>query len=297
MRIVILGGGFAGLSCAKALARASVQVTLLDRENHHCFQPLLYQAATAALAPNDVAWPIREILRDAKNVRVLMAEARSVDLLARTIEAEEASLPYDVLVIATGVAHAYFGHDEWAQFAPGLKRVEDAIAIRRRLLASFERAERIDDPALREALMTFVVVGGGPTGVEMAGAIAELAHHALARQFRGIDPSQARVILVEAGPRLLGAFPPDLAEYAASVLRRRRVEVRLDLARIGRDAAIVRLDGVKLTGFAGWLFWSLAHIYFLIGARNRIAVAFNWAWDYVTRQRGVRLITRSGAES
>lgn len=407
LKVVIVGAGFAGLSCAKALRKAPVEVLVLDRQNHHCFQPLLYQVATAALAPNDVAWPIRSILRGQSNATVLLAEVKRISVENKIVEAAGASYPYDVLVLATGARHSYFGHDDWAPFAPGLKSVEDATAIRRRILLAFEQAERAEDAEARAAALTFVIVGGGPTGVELAGAIAELARYSLPKEFRRFDPRQARILLVEAGPRLLPALPEHLSDYAQRALARKGVETRLncrvigcdrggvdtldgrmaadtvlwaagvqaspaarwagaahdrvgralvgpdlavqgrndvyiigdaaaaavdsgfapaiapaakqmgryvarriaaqargeppppafqyrhagDLATIGRDAAVVRRQGLELTGFPGWLFWSVAHIWFLIGARNRIAVAFNWVWDYLTFQRGVRLIT------
>jgi len=412
-RVVIVGAGFGGLSCAKALTRAPCDVVLIDRENHHCFQPLLYQVATAALSPNDIAWPVRAILRDADNTRVLLGNVDGVDRAARVVRIGERRVPYDYLVIATGATHAYFGHGEWAPIAPGLKRIEDATDIRRRLLMSFEQAELNDDEQERRRLTTFAVIGAGPTGVELAGAIAEMARLTLARDFRRIDPRMARVLLLEAAPRVLGAYPEDLSAYAARALARKGVEVLTntrveqvdrsglttsagrieagamiwaagvaaspaanwlgvekdragrvpvtdtlnlqddarvfvigdtatakqgdgkpvpglapaakqmgryaaqrikaeisgnaapapfryrhqgDLATIGRNAAVVRIGKVTLTGFAGWLFWSAAHVFLLIGARNRIAVAFNWLWDYVTAARGARLITR-GAQN
>ncbi|HYD89087.1 MAG TPA: NAD(P)/FAD-dependent oxidoreductase [Vitreimonas sp.] len=409
-RVVIIGAGFGGLTCAKALARTMCEVLLVDRENHHCFQPLLYQVATAALSPKDVAWPVRAILRDQKNTAVLMADVSGVDRRARVVIAGERRIPYDYLVLATGAGHAYFGHDEWAPIAPGLKRIDDATDVRRRLLMAFEKAELTEDEAERMRLLTFAVIGGGPTGVELAGAIAEMARLTLAKDFRRIDPRTARVLLLEAAPRLLGAYPEKLSAYAKRMLEKKGVEVALDtkvegvdrggldtsagridagaivwaagvaaspaaawlgaekdragrvavtpeltlpgddrvyvigdtaavknadgspvpglapaakqmgayvakriaaelrgeraperfvyrhqgdLATIGRNAAVVRIGGVTLKGFVGWAFWSLAHVYLLIGARNRLAVAFNWAWDYVTAQRGVRLITRA----
>jgi NADH dehydrogenase len=417
-QVVIVGGGFGGLEAAKALAKAPVDVTLIDRQNHHTFQPLLYQVATAALSPADVAWPIRSILRRQRNARVLMAEVTGVDVETRRLRTNVGDYPYDFLVLATGATHAYFGHDEWRPYAPGLKRIEDATEIRRRILCAFERAEIAEDEARRCELTTFVVVGGGPTGAEMAGAIADIARHALPHDFRNVDPAKARVLLVEAGPRILPTFPEKLSAYAERELRRMGVEVRTsapvtridaggvwigeemirvgvviwaagvqasrasswldaehdrngrlivnpdlsvpgrpeiyavgdtaamkvtigrgvpgiapaakqmgayvgkriaaltsgrrptpafvyhhqgDLATLGRKAAIVKLDRLVLTGFVGWLFWSLAHIYFLIGLRNRLGVAFSWAWDYLTFSRRARLIveppgaTRSGA--
>jgi len=407
-RIIIVGAGFGGLEAARALAGSDADITILDRHNHHCFQPLLYQVATAALSPGDVAWPIRGILRGQKNVRVLMGTVVGIDVAQRIVRTASMDLPYDYLVLATGATHSYFGHDEWSDVAPGLKRIEDATILRRRLLIAFERAEACTDAAEHDRLLTFVVIGGGPTGVEMAGAISDLAKMTLAGEFRTIDPAKTRVVLVEAGPHLLSAFPGDLSDYARRSLEKMGVEVltnvmvtqcdtrgcdttagridsatlmwaagvvaspaarwigaaadrtgrilvrpdltiedhpeifaigdtasvrdtggrpvpgvapaakqmghyvgqviaaRLrgqkterpfvyrhqgDLATIGRKIAIVRLGRLKLTGFIGWLFWSLVHIYFLIGARNRLAVAFKWVWDYATFQRGVRLIT------
>ena len=410
-QVVIVGGGFAGLEAAKALASAPVNVTLVDRQNHHCFQPLLYQVATAALSPADIAWPIRGILGRQRNARVLMAEVQGVDVEQRRVRTSGGELPFDFLVVATGATHAYFGHEEWARHAPGLKRIEDATEIRRRILTAFEKAEFLADPAAARELITFVVVGGGPTGVEMAGAIADMARGALPPDFRNIRPEEARVILVEAGPRLLAAFPEPLSAYAGRALAKLGVEVRTgvavtaideggvelggerlpagvvvwaagvrasaaaewlgapadragraivapdlsipnhphifvagdtaavrapdgalapglapaakqmgryigrvigrkvaggaaippfryrsqgDLATIGRASAIVKVGRLSLTGFTAWLFWSVAHVYFLIGLRNRIAVAFSWLWDYVTFARRARLITQTG---
>lgn len=412
-RVLILGGGFGGLEAAKALAHAPVEVTLIDRQNHHCFQPLLYQVATAALTPADVAWPIRGILSRQRNARVLMTEVVGVNLQDRRVSTTDGAFGYDFLIVATGAMHAYFGHDQWGRHAPGLKRIEDATAIRRRILMGFERAELAEDPAARQALTTFVVIGGGPTGVEMAGAIADVARHALPPDFRRIDPALARVLLVEAGPRILPSFPERLSIYAERALTRLGVEVRTgtavteidaegvllgdqriaagaviwaagvraspaagwlgaahdragrvevesdltlpghpevfvigdtaavktaagravpglapaakqmghfvgstiaarvrgsaksarfnyrhqgDLATVGRNAAIVSFGALTLTGFAGWAFWSVAHVYFLIGLRNRIAVAFSWLWDYITFGRRSRLIIEPARE-
>jgi NADH dehydrogenase len=405
---VIVGAGFGGLECAKALRRAQVDVTVIDRENHHCFQPLLYQVATAALSPADIAWPIRHILRPQRNATVLMEEVRGVDPERKCIQTQFGEIPYDYLVIATGSTHSYFGHDDWSRFAPGLKRIEDGTRIRRSILIAFERAEVMTDEDQRRRLLTFVIVGGGATGVEMAGAIADVARQTLAADFRRIDPRSARIILIEAGPRLLPTFPAGLSDYALKTLTRVGVEVRTetlvtkcdadgvdlkdgridagtviwaagvtaspamrwlnaegdragrvkvnsdlslpghpeifvvgdtaavtdknghpvpgiapaakqmgtyvgklisarvagrewnkpfkymhlgDLATIGRRAAVVKFGPLELKGFIGWVFWSVAHIYFLIGLRNRFVVAFNWFWDYVTFQRGARLIT------
>lgn len=409
-RVVIVGAGFGGIEAARALAGAEVEVVVVDRNNHHLFQPLLYQVATAELSPADIAWPIRWILRGQRNATVMMAEVQGVDTDARAVLTAAGPVPYDILVLATGATHAYFGHEDWAAAAPGLKRIEDATGIRRRLLSAFEEAEMTADATRRHALLTFVVVGGGPTGVEMAGAIAELARRSLAADFRRIDPAGARVVLVEAGPRILGSFPPDLSEVATRALQRLGVDLRIgspvtrcdaegveigteripaasivwaagvaaspaarwlgaetdragrivveadlsvpgrpeifaigdtaavlwkdgaavpgiapaakqmgadvggriaarlgrkaepppfsyrhqgDLATIGRGSAIVALRRLHLTGFAGWLFWSLAHVYFLVGVRNRLGVATDWLWNYVTSHRGARLITGS----
>jgi NADH dehydrogenase len=405
-KIVIVGAGFGGIEAAKSLRRAPVEVTVIDRQNHHCFQPLLYQVATAALSPADVAWPIRHILRKQKNATVLMAEVRAVDTSKRLVQIDSVSIPYDYLVLATGAAHSYFGHDEWAEVAPGLKRIEDATRIRRRILIAFERAELATDAAERQHLLTFAIVGGGATGVEMAGAISEVARQSLAMDFRRIDPASARIVLIEAGPRIMPTLPENLSDYVRETLAKKGVEVmtstrvmscdahgvelehgRLDadtiiwaagvvaspaarwldaehdragrvkvgadlsvpshpdifvvgdtaavtdqpgipgtapaakqmgryvgrliaarvaggpppppfryrhmgdLATIGRHAAVVKLGRLELTGFLGWLFWSVVHIYFLIEVRDRFIVAFTWLWDYVTFQRGARLIT------
>jgi len=404
-KVLIIGAGFGGLECARALKNAPVAVTVLDRHNHHTFQPLLYQVATAAISPADIAWPVRSILRRQENAEVLMCSIKSIDTKARIVHASRHDLPYDYLVLATGVTHSYFGHDEWQEAAPGLKSLTDATKIRSRVLISFERAETAETDADRKRLLTFIVVGGGPTGVEMAGAIAEIARHALRYDFRHIDPSSARILLIEGGPRILPTFPEDLSAYAQRALEKMGVEVmtssmvtdvrrdgvslgdkkieseaiiwaagvvagpaanwidaahdragrikvgkdlsvpghleifavgdiaaldppvpgiapaakqmgkyvgRLiaarvegrpfdkpfryrhagDLATIGRKAAVVNLPYLKLKGFIGWLFWSLAHIYFLIGVRNRLMVALTWLWSYFTYQRGARLITR-----
>jgi NADH dehydrogenase len=408
--VVIVGGGFGGLNAAFALTRVPVRVTLLDRRNHHLFQPLLYQVATAALSPGDIAQPIRHILRGRPNVAVLLAEATAVDLAGRRVLLADGEIAYDFLILATGASHAYFGHDEWAPLAPGLKSIEDALEIRRRILLAFEAAEREADAARRRALLTFVIVGGGPTGVELAGALAEIARDVLVHDFRAIDPSQARIVLLEAGPRVLGAFAEPLSRVAARELAARGVEVRPSaevtriapglveagplsfavetvlwaagvqasslaaslgvprdrmgrvlvepdltvpghpeafvigdlaaflhdpsaggrplaglapvaiqmgrhaagnvvrlarreasrpfryrdkgmMATIGRNAAVVQVGRVRLTGLVAWLAWVLVHIVTLIGLRNRLLVLIEWAWAYVTFNRGVRLIT------
>ena len=406
-KVVIIGAGFGGLEAAKSLKRTPVDVTVIDRQNHHCFQPLLYQVATAALSPADVAWPIRHILRKQKNATVLMADVRGIDTGKRLVQIDSVIIPYDYLVLATGATHSYFGHDEWADVAPGLKRIEDATRIRRHILIAFERAELATDAAERARLLTFAIVGGGATGVEMAGAISEVARQSLAMDFRHIDPTAARIVLIEAGPRIMPTLPENLSDYVRRTLAKKGVEVmtstrvmscdargvdlehgRLDagtiiwaagvvaspaarwlgvepdragrvkvsadlsvpghpeifvigdtstvtdqpgipgiapaakqmggyvgaliaarvagkpspppfryrhlgdLATIGRHAAVVKFGRLELTGFIGWLFWSLVHIYFLIGVRDRFIVAFTWLWDYLTFQRGARLITQ-----
>ncbi|MBV9231139.1 MAG: NAD(P)/FAD-dependent oxidoreductase [Chloroflexi bacterium] len=407
-RVVIVGAGFGGIRAAHALRNAPIEVTVIDRNNHHLFQPLLYQVATAALSPADISAPIRHILRKQKNTTVIMAEVTGVDLQQQRVLTNEHSIPYDYLVIATGARHSYFGHDEWEPFAPGLKTIVDATSLRRRILLAFEAAEVEPDPERQRALLTFVLVGAGPTGVEMAGAIAELAHSALTSDFRHIDPKMARIILVEAAPRMLLAFPDALAKKARLALNHLGVEVRTgapvesidsegvviagkhlpaktviwtagvaaspagqwlgaevdragrvkvnddltfsgysnvfiigdtasfiqdgkplpgvapvamqeghyvaslitqrvtgkgsapdsfryhdkgNLATVGRSFGIADLGRFRLTGFVGWVFWLAVHIFFLIGFRNRFLVMFQWAWSYLTFQRGARLIT------
>jgi NADH dehydrogenase len=405
--VVIVGAGFGGLMAAKTLAGAKADVTIIDKHNYHLFQPLLYQVATAALSPAQIAAPIRSILRDQSNVNVRLGRVTGVDAGAKQVELGSERLSYDWLILATGARHAYFGHDEWEAFAPGLKKIEDATAIRRRILMAFEEAENMVAGAERSRLLNFVIVGGGPTGVEMAGAIAELARRALASDFRMVDPRLARIILVQSGSRLLPAFDPSLSDAALHSLGELGVEVRLDarvtacdcsgvsigqeriesrtimwaagvmaspagdwlgadldhagrvkvaadlsvpehphifvigdtaracgrdgqplpgvapvakqqgqyvakllaarakgrtvapfryrdfgaMATIGRKRAVAQLGRLKLSGFVAWTLWSVAHIYFLIGFRNRLVVAMNWAWYYVTFQRGTRLIT------
>jgi NADH dehydrogenase len=252
--VVVIGGGFGGLMAAKALTRAPVSVTLLDRHNHHLFQPLLYQVATATLSPGDIASPIRWILRHARNVRVLLGDVRAVDTRTRRIRLEDGStVDYDFLIVATGASHTHFGHDEWAKDAPGLKTLEDALAIRRRILVAFERAERETDPARQQRLMTFVMVGGGPTGVELAGTLAEIAHQTR-REFRNIDTRNTRIIVVEAGPTILPAFAPKLRDAARASLRRLRVEVREQTRVTGVDAGGVALGEERLE--AGTVLWT-----------------------------------------
>lgn len=405
-RVVILGGGFAGLAAAKSLRRAPVRVILVDRSNHHLFQPLLYQVATAALNPSDIAAPIRRILRYQSNAEVLLAQAVAIDRGQRRVLLADGEQAYDYLIVATGATHSYFGHNDWNQHAPGLKSIDDALEIRRRVLLAFEKAEREPDPVQRRNWLTFVVVGGGATGVELAGTLAEVARKTLARDFRRIDPTHARIMLLDAGDRVLPAFPPDLSESAERQLRALGVEVRKhalvtsidpggvwlgaeridantiiwaagvvaspiaasldtpldragrvqvqadltipgdprvfvvgDLARvehdghlvpgvapaatqegrwaarnilrhlqgrptlpfryrdkgmlatIGRAAAVAHIGRLKLSGFLAWVLWLFVHIYFLIGFRNRLLVLIQWAWSYVTYDRGARLIT------
>src|SRR6476469_6171453 len=217
-QVIIVGAGFGGLEAAKKLACKDVYIAVIDRTNYHLFQPLLYQVATAALSPADIAAPIRAILSKCRNVEVILAEVEEVDVGARKVRTNDRVFDYDYLILATGARHSYFGHDEWEKLAPGLKSLEDAVELRRRILLAFEFAEKTTDEAARKAAMTFVVIGGGPTGVEMAGAIAEISRYTLAKDFRHIDPSKARVILIEGAPRLLAAYPPDLSESARKQL-------------------------------------------------------------------------------
>jgi NADH dehydrogenase len=409
-RVVIIGGGFGGLLAAKGLARSDAEVIVIDRRNHHLFQPLLYQVATAALSPAQIAQPIRTILKHQANAQVLLDEVVGVDVATKTVQAKQlGSIPYDQLIIATGASHAYFGHDDWQAAAPGLKSLDDARSIRHRILAAFEQAERGSSTRERRALLTFCVVGGGPTGVEMAGAIAELAHRTLLGEFRHIDPAEAEVVLIEAGPRVLAAMPPALSEKAVRSLKRLGVTVRLDtpvtdcttegvavkdgfipsrtiiwaagvraspvglwlgpqipldragrvlvapdlsvpghpdvfvigdaasvtqdgrpvpgvapaakqqgryvagliarrlkgtaapgpfryrdqgnLATIGRGAAVADLGWIRLAGHIGWWFWGIIHIFFLIDFRNRLSVATDWLWSYLTSSRAARLMS------
>jgi len=402
--VVIIGAGFGGLAAARALARAKVDVTLIDRRNHHLFQPLLYQVATAGLSPADIAAPIRAILRGQCNARVVLDEVVAIDRpQRRVILTEGRPISYDRLIVATGARHSYFGRDEWAAHAPGIKTIDDATAVRRKILLALERAETENDPARRQALLTFAVIGGGPTGVEMAGAIAELARRSVSRDFRSITPHCSRVLLIEAGPRLLSAFPPALAEKAKAAIEELGVTVHIGtpvtgigadrlelggeviathtviwaagvqaspaarwldvpadragrvivapdltvpghpeiqvigdtaafsggnghalpgiapvakqqgrhaarmiatgwsrpfryrdygkLATIGRHRAVIEFGRIRLSGTLAWLLWCTAHIFFLAGYRNRLIVGANWLWNYLSFERGARLIT------
>src|SRR5262245_45092133 len=253
-RVVIIGGGFGGLNAARAFAHAAVRVTLLDRHNYHLFQPLLYQVATASLSPGDVASPIRWILRKQQNVQVLLAEARAIDAAARRVLIDpgpagsvEPAIEYDYLVIAAGAAHSYFGHNEWAARAPGLKTLDDALEMRRRVLLAFEAAERESDPVRQRRLLTFVIVGGGPTGVELAGALAEIARNSLPQDFRSIRPESARILLLEGGPDLLPAFPPKLRAASRQELERLGVEVRTQslVTAIDEDGVLLRDERIS----------------------------------------------------
>jgi NADH dehydrogenase len=408
--VVIVGAGFGGLALAQELAGAAVRITIIDQRNHHLFQPLLYQVGTAALATSEIAWPIRYLVRKRPEITTLLGVVNGVDAQNRSISLEDgAVVSFDTLVLATGARHAYFGHDEWEPFAPGLKTLEDATSIRRRVLLALERAEREEDLERRAALLTFVIVGGGPTGVELAGAIVELVYQNLVGEFRRIDTRKARVLLVEAGPRVLPAFAQDLSAYAQRALEKLGVEVRLgcavtdcnaggvmvggqtiaadvilwaagvraspaaawlgapadnagrvkvaedltapghaeifvigdtatvnvwhgkpapgiapaakqqgvfvgrtikwrlagdtqarafryrhagDLATIGKRSAVIDFGWCKLKGWVAWWVWGLAHIYFLIGLRNRLAVALSWLWIYLTGSRSACLITQ-----
>jgi len=252
--VVIIGGGFGGLNAAKSLRSAPVSVTLVDRHNHHVFQPLLYQVATAGLSPGDIASPIRWILRGQRNLQVLLADARAIHPDRKIVELDLGELPYDYLIAAPGATHAYFGRDEWAASAPGLKTLDDALRIRRDVLMAFEQAERTTDHLRRRRLLTFVVVGGGPTGVELAGALSEIARHALRHDFRSIDPSSARILLVEGGPAILSAFPEELRAAATRALEELGVEVRLNTVVTDIEPGVVRVGDERVE--AGTVLWA-----------------------------------------
>src|SRR5437762_9282909 len=241
--VIIVGAGFGGLEAAKKLACKDVRVTVIDRTNYHLFQPLLYQVATAAISPDDIATPVRAILSKCRNVEVILAEVQSVDVETKKVKTADLELDYDYLIVATGARHSYFGHNDWEKLAPGLKSLEDAIELRRRILLAFEYAEKTNDEAARKAAMTFVIIGGGPTGVEMAGAIAEVSRYTMARDFRHIDPSQARVILIEGEPRLLGPYPEDLSESARKQLTELGVQVYTNVRVTNITEEGVQMDG------------------------------------------------------
>ncbi|HTO80114.1 MAG TPA: NAD(P)/FAD-dependent oxidoreductase [Methylocystis sp.] len=278
-RIVIIGGGFAGIAAAQALEGSGARILILDGQNHHCFQPLLYQVATGALATTDIAWPIRYVMRNREDVTVLMLEAQEVDPSRKHVKTRDGEIPYDFLIIATGSTHSYFGHDAWAEHAPGLKSVEDAIVIRGRLLRAFEQAEACVDPAQYQKLLTFIIIGGGPTGVELAGAIAEVARRTLPAEFRRADPRDARIILLEAGPRILPSYPERLSTYALEVLSKMGVEVRTHTAveTVSPSKVIAAQKAIE----AGAIFWAAgvkaspaAHWLGVAGDRSgRISVA------------------------
>jgi NADH:quinone reductase (non-electrogenic) len=253
-RIAIIGAGFGGLEAAKALRREPVEITLIDRQNYHCFQPLLYQVATAALSPADVAWPIRHILRQQKYATVLMTEVTGVDPVARIVSTEAGPFSFDFLVVAAGARNSYFGRDHWAEVAPGLKRIEDATCIRRNILSAFEEAEIVREDSERKRLLTFVIIGGGPTGVEMAGAIAEIARQTLARDFRRIDPRAARIVLIEGGPRLLPTFSERHSSYARDTLATMGVDVMTSSPVVECDSRGVELAGGRIE--AGSIIWA-----------------------------------------
>ena len=257
--IVIIGGGFGGLDAARTLADADVRVTLLDRHNYHVFQPLLYQVATAALSPGDIASPIRWVLRRQRNVTVLLANVRDIDVAGKRVRLDDGDeIAYDFLIVATGAAHSYFGHEDWAERAPGLKTLDDALEIRRRVLLAFETAERESDPAVQQRLLTFVIVGGGPTGVELAGALAEIARQSLRQDFRNIKPESARILLLEGAPHLLGAFPESLRAAARDSLQRLGVEVRTDsvVTDVTDDGVTFRSVGVEEHLAARTILWA-----------------------------------------
>jgi NADH dehydrogenase len=279
-KVVILGAGFGGLEVAKTLRRAPVEITLIDRQNYHCFQPLLYQVATAALSPADIAWPIRHILRRQKNAAVFMAEVTGIDAGARVVSTKAGIFSFDFLVIATGAINSYFGHHRWVDVAPGLKRIEDATRIRRNILAAFEQAELARDDAERNRLLTFVIIGGGPTGVEMAGAIAEVARQTLARDFRRIDPRTAKIVLIEAGPRLLPTFSEQHSSYARDTLAAMGVDVMTSSSVLQCDERGVDLSGGRIE--AGTVIWAAG-----------VMASPAAQWVSAEHDRGGRVIVRS----
>jgi len=279
-RVVILGAGFGGLEAAKTLRRASVEITLIDRQNYHCFQPLLYQVATAALSPADIAWPIRHILRRQENATVFMAEVNGIDAGARIVNTKAGPFPFDFLVIATGARNSYFGHEGWVEVAPGLKRIEDATRIRRNILSAFEKAELARDDAERKRLLAFAIIGGGPTGVEMAGAIAEVARQTLARDFRRIDPRTARIVLIEAGPRLLPTFSEQHSNYARETLAAMGVDVMTSSPVLQCDERGVDLASGRIE--AGSVIWAAG-----------IMASPAAQWLSAEHDRGGRVVVRS----
>jgi NADH:ubiquinone reductase (H+-translocating) len=279
-QVVIIGAGFGGLQTAETLRRVPVDVTVIDRHNYHCFQPLLYQVATAALSPAEIAWPIRHILRQQKNATVLMAEVTGIDAPGRVVTTQAGQFPFDFLVVATGATDSYFGHGDWAVFAPGLKSIEDATRIRRRILSAFEQAELADDESKRRQFLTFVIVGGGPTGVEMAGAIAEIARQTLARDFRRIDPRTSRIILIEAGPRLLPTFSEKHSNYARDSLAAMGVDVMTSSPVTRCDAqGVVLADGKRIE--AGTIIWAAGVV--ASGASDWLAAKHDRAGRVIVR--------------
>jgi NADH dehydrogenase len=279
-RVAIIGAGFGGLEAAKTLRREPVEITLIDRQNYHCFQPLLYQVATAALSPADVAWPIRHILRQQENATVLMTEVNGIDPVARIVSTEAGPFSFDFLVIATGARNSYFGRDHWAEVAPGLKRIEDATRIRRNILSAFEEAEIAREDSERKRLLTFVIIGGGPTGVEMAGAIAEIARQTLARDFRRIDPRAARIVLIEGGPRLLPTFSEPHSSYARDTLATIGVDVMTSSPVLQCDSRGVELAGSRIE--AGSIIWAAG-----------VMASPAAQWLSAEHDRGGRVVVRS----
>src|SRR5204863_51090 len=296
-RVVILGGGFGGLAAAQKLKRAPVEVTLIDRRNFHLFQPLLYQVATGSLSPGEIAAPLRGVLSKQKNTQVLLGEAVDVDPQAKRVMLRDgASFEYDSLVVATGTQTSYYGNDSWRQWAPSLKSVEEATAIRHKILYAFERAERAAAPQEARDWLTFVIVGAGATGLELSGALAEIARETLRHDFRKIDPQKARIILMEGAPRVLGPFPEDLSAKAEKLVTHLGVEViKGVMAVIGRAAAVANIFGVHLSGLVAWLMWLFIHLIYIVEFQSRIIVFIQWGFEYLTFSRGARLITGEAA--
>src|SRR5438874_2487347 len=324
-KVVILGGGFGGLAAAQKLKRASVDVTLIDRRNFHLFQPLLYQVATGSLSPGEIAAPLRSVLSRQKNARVLLGEAVDVDPVAkRVILRDGDTYPYDSLIVATGSQTSYYGNDAWRQWAPSLKSVEEATAIRHKILYAFERAERAATEEEERAWLTFVIVGAGATGLELSGALAEIASETLRNDFRRIHPQEARIFLLEGAPRVIGAYPEDLSAKAEKLLTRLGVEVAMqggayaattirarvkgkqplrpfhyfnkgDMAVIGRAAAVANIFGVHISGWPAWLIWLFIHLMYIVEFQSRVLVFIQWGFEYVTFSRGARLITGTAA--